>query len=325
MIEKMIEWSVKNKFMVVLATLFVIAAGVTAMLHTPLDAIPDLSDVQVIVYTEYSGQGPQVVEDQVTYPLTAALLGIFALAGPTWEREPAAFGEERAPIVVLLKATPSMLAKDIQPTRLERAVLKLRDLLEERPGALTALIAYSGSAHLVMPLTRDARIIELFAAEISPDILPKEGDALAAAVNLDHRDVPGRQHVFGFSGLALGENRRMFDDPQLGGRRRIAGVGEFAHRPPGRLILLQSEVAHDENTACHPVRGASAPCRARSGRHRWHPAGRGFAPRCTRSPRCNDRCGSLACASDWCRGFRSVGRRSPKPPRESGHRRRPWP
>jgi Ca-activated chloride channel family protein len=112
------------------------------------------------------------------------LLGIFALAGPTWEREPAAFGEERAPIVVLLKATPSMLAKDIQPTRLERAVLKLRDLLEERPGALTALIAYSGSAHLVMPLTRDARIIELFAAEISPDILPKEGDALAAAVNL---------------------------------------------------------------------------------------------------------------------------------------------
>ncbi len=76
MIEKIIEWSVKNKFMVVLATLFVIAAGMTAMLQTPLDAIPDLSDVQVIVYTEYSGQGPQVVEEQVTYPLTTAMLSV---------------------------------------------------------------------------------------------------------------------------------------------------------------------------------------------------------------------------------------------------------
>ena len=112
------------------------------------------------------------------------LLGIVALAGPAWQRIPAPFGEDRAPIVVLLKATPSMLAQDIQPTRLERAVLKLHDLLERRPGALTALIAYSGSAHLVMPLTRDAGIIELFAAEISPDILPRKGDALAAAVTL---------------------------------------------------------------------------------------------------------------------------------------------
>ncbi|AQV01631.1 efflux RND transporter permease subunit [Desulfococcus multivorans] len=76
MIEKIIEWSVRNKFMVVLATLFVIAGGVTAMLNTPLDAIPDLSDVQVIIYTEYSGQGPQVVEDQVTYPLTTAMLSV---------------------------------------------------------------------------------------------------------------------------------------------------------------------------------------------------------------------------------------------------------
>ena len=56
MIEKIIEWSVKNKFMVILATLFVIAGGVMAMLKTPLDAIPDLSDVQVIIFTEYSGQ-----------------------------------------------------------------------------------------------------------------------------------------------------------------------------------------------------------------------------------------------------------------------------
>jgi Cu(I)/Ag(I) efflux system membrane protein CusA/SilA len=76
MIDKIIEWSVKNKFMVVLATLFIIAAGIMAMLKTPLDAIPDLSDVQVIIYTEYPGQAPQVVEDQVTYPLTTAMLSV---------------------------------------------------------------------------------------------------------------------------------------------------------------------------------------------------------------------------------------------------------
>lgn len=76
MIEKIIEWSVKNRFMVVLATVFVIAAGIMTMLKTPLDAIPDLSDVQVIIYTEYPGQAPEVVEDQVTYPLTTAMLSV---------------------------------------------------------------------------------------------------------------------------------------------------------------------------------------------------------------------------------------------------------
>ncbi|GBC60331.1 AcrB/AcrD/AcrF family protein [Desulfonema ishimotonii] len=76
MIERIIEWSVRNKFMVILATLFVILGGVTAMIRTPLDAIPDLSDVQVILYTEYAGQAPQVVEDQVTYPLTTAMLSV---------------------------------------------------------------------------------------------------------------------------------------------------------------------------------------------------------------------------------------------------------
>jgi len=76
MIEKIIEWSVNNRFMVMLVTLFAILGGIFAMVNMPVDAIPDLSDVQVIVYTEYSGQAPQVVEDQVTYPLTTAMLSV---------------------------------------------------------------------------------------------------------------------------------------------------------------------------------------------------------------------------------------------------------
>ncbi|MHB8763556.1 MAG: efflux RND transporter permease subunit [Deferrisomatales bacterium] len=76
MIERIIEWSINNKFLVILATVFVIVGGTLAMTRTPLDAIPDLSDAQVIIYTEYAGQAPQVVEDQVTYPLTTAMLAV---------------------------------------------------------------------------------------------------------------------------------------------------------------------------------------------------------------------------------------------------------
>ena len=76
MIAAVIRWSARNVFLVLLATLFAAAAGIWAVRDTALDAIPDLSDTQVIVYTEYPGQAPQVVEDQVTYPLTTALLSV---------------------------------------------------------------------------------------------------------------------------------------------------------------------------------------------------------------------------------------------------------
>ena len=76
MLAKLIEWSGRNRFLVLLATLFIIIGGVYAIAKTPLDALPDLSDVQVIIYTEYPGQAPQVVEDQVTYPLTTSMLAV---------------------------------------------------------------------------------------------------------------------------------------------------------------------------------------------------------------------------------------------------------
>ncbi len=76
MLQRIIEWSVNNRFLVILATVFLILGGVLAMVNIPLDAIPDLSDVQVIIFTEFPGQAPQVVEDQVTYPLTTAMLAV---------------------------------------------------------------------------------------------------------------------------------------------------------------------------------------------------------------------------------------------------------
>ncbi len=76
MLERLVGWSIRNRVLVVLATLIVAIVGVQALWRAPLDAIPDLSDVQVIVYTEYPGQAPRIVEDQVTYPLTTQLLAV---------------------------------------------------------------------------------------------------------------------------------------------------------------------------------------------------------------------------------------------------------
>ncbi len=76
MIARLIAWSAKNLMLVFIATAFAVVAGVWAIKTLPLDAIPDLSDTQVIIYTEFPGQAPQVVEDQVTYPLTTAMLTV---------------------------------------------------------------------------------------------------------------------------------------------------------------------------------------------------------------------------------------------------------
>ncbi len=109
---------------------------------------------------------------------------IISLSGPAWQIEPSPFAEDQSALFIVLKVTPSMTADDIQPSRLDRAIHKIRDLMALRRGTLNGLIAYSGSAHLVMPLTRDNAIIESFAAELSPEIMPSEGDALSEAILL---------------------------------------------------------------------------------------------------------------------------------------------
>ena len=76
MIGAVIRWSARNVMLVLIGAALLAAAGIYAVRQVPLDAIPDLSDTQVIVYTEYAGQAPQVVEDQVTYPLTTAMLSV---------------------------------------------------------------------------------------------------------------------------------------------------------------------------------------------------------------------------------------------------------
>src|SRR5213080_3796272 len=76
MLKRVIEWSVSHKLVVILVAMALTLGGIWAMLRTPVDAIPDLSDVQVIVMTEWPGQAPQTVEDQITYPLSTEMLKV---------------------------------------------------------------------------------------------------------------------------------------------------------------------------------------------------------------------------------------------------------
>ena len=76
MINAVIKWSINNRVLVLLACVLLVGAGLYSVKKTPVDAIPDLSDVQVIIKTSYAGQAPQVVEEQVTYPLTTAMLSV---------------------------------------------------------------------------------------------------------------------------------------------------------------------------------------------------------------------------------------------------------
>lgn len=117
----------------------------------------------------------------------AWLTGILALAGPSWQMQPSPFSEDQAAMFIVIKVTPEMLAQDIQPSRLQRSVLKIHDLLETTKDVRTGLIAYAGSAHLVMPLTSDAGVINDFAAALEPEVMPLQGDEPAEAIALASR------------------------------------------------------------------------------------------------------------------------------------------
>lgn len=112
------------------------------------------------------------------------LVGIVALAGPAWQREPAPFADETTVLVIVVKVAPSMNDSDVQPTRQVRAAQKIHDLLALRKGGKTALIAYAGSSHLVMPLTSDSAVIDTFARDLSADIMPVQGDDAARAIGM---------------------------------------------------------------------------------------------------------------------------------------------
>lgn len=119
--------------------------------------------------------------------LAAGIVAALAVAGPAWQREPSPFADAERPVMLVLKVTPTMLTSDVAPSRLERARQKIADLLKAHDGMPAGLIAYSGSAHLVLPPTPDREIVLSLAHALSPEIMPREGDQLDEAVALADR------------------------------------------------------------------------------------------------------------------------------------------
>lgn len=114
--------------------------------------------------------------------IAAWLLASIALAGPSWERLPQSVHKSEAAVVILYDMSPSMVAQDIKPSRLQRAQFKLRDYLQQRQEGLTALVAYAGDAHVVSPLTDDTATIANLLPALHPGMMPMIGSNVERAV-----------------------------------------------------------------------------------------------------------------------------------------------
>jgi Ca-activated chloride channel family protein len=139
----------------------------------------------------------------------ALALAILALAGPTWQREAPPFAQDDAVLVVALDLSRTMDAIDVAPSRLERAKQEVRDLLALRQGARTALVAYAGSAHTVLPLTEDTSALEEYLEALATGVMPRPGKDAAAALTLaesllGNEPVPGTI-LFVTDGVAAGQ------------------------------------------------------------------------------------------------------------------------
>ncbi|GAB1308729.1 VWA domain-containing protein [Urechidicola sp. KH5] len=116
--------------------------------------------------------------------LFTLLIAILGLAGPTWKKIEVPGQVLETPVVILLDLSQSMMAEDLQPNRLERAKFKISDLIEANPTVRLALIGYAGTAHTIVPLTNDYRIIKTHISSLSPKIMPFRGNNLPMALQL---------------------------------------------------------------------------------------------------------------------------------------------
>ncbi len=120
--------------------------------------------------------------------LVLTLLTI-AVSGPSWKLKASPFAQDDTKTALLVSVKKSMLTTDILPNRLERTTIKITDLLQKRSDTQSALIAYSGTAHLVLPLTKDHGIIKTFAQALDPAIMPLEGDNIQEALLLAKKEL----------------------------------------------------------------------------------------------------------------------------------------
>lgn len=181
--------------------------------------------------------------------LAGWLLTLIAVAGPTWRLEPSPFAEDTAPLMILLKAGDSMDRTDPAPSRIERAQLKIADLADARKGQPLGLMAYAGSAHLVLPPTRDTSVVAQMAAQVSPAVMPVPGDKLDLA--LQAAGALLKENGAGGSILVVAD--QVDDDPAVLSKTASA-VDAF----PIRILALTDEGTPEAETIRTAARSLNA-------------------------------------------------------------------
>ncbi|WP_041350473.1 vWA domain-containing protein [Nitrosococcus watsonii] len=198
--------------------------------------------------------GQSSSRDYASYGLLGAwIVAAIAIAGPTWKPEPNPFAADAQPLIILLKASQSMQLLPPSPSRLERAQLKIADLAQARKGQPLGLVAYAGSAHLVLPPTQDTSIVAQMAAEISPEIMPVPGDRLDLAIQKAGELL--QEGLEGGSLLVIADAAET--DPQT-----IAAANGLVGSPPVQLLALTGADSPEIKTLRNVARSLNAPVRA---------------------------------------------------------------
>ncbi|WP_279480194.1 CusA/CzcA family heavy metal efflux RND transporter [Aureimonas sp. SK2] len=265
MIARIIAWSARNLVLVFVGTLFAVAGGLYALKTLPLDAIPDLSDVQVIVYTEYPGQAPQVVEDQVTYPLTTAMLTVprskvvrgFSFFGVSFVYVVFEDGTDpyfaRSRVLEFLNAAGRRLPAGVTPTLGPDAtgvgwvyqyavVAKDRTLAELRSLQDWVVRFAASDADGVAEVASVGGFVKQYSVVVDPNRMRSQGvtlDMLKDAIGASNMDVGGRT-------IELSEFEYM-----VRGRGYLRGTEDIESivlMSPGGVPLRLSDVARVETT-----------------------------------------------------------------------------
>ena len=137
----------------------------------------------LLKYLLLSSPSTSIINPQ-SLSLVLMFISVLSVAGPSWQKIPSPFTSDEAPLVIVLKLSESMLADDVQPSRLDLAKLKISDVLAQRAKAPTALVVYAGTAHTVLPLTNDPVVLNYYLEDLNPDVMPNKGDDTLAAIRL---------------------------------------------------------------------------------------------------------------------------------------------
>jgi Ca-activated chloride channel family protein len=200
-----------------------------------------LMSAQVLSHLTVSGNSNNWLSPQKMSLILAIPLCI-VLMGPTWQQQPSPFSENNAPLIIALDVSKTMEQGDVQPSRLLRAKQKIIELLELRGDSKMALIAFAGSAHVVMPITNDREMIRHFLDALSEKIMPLSGklpEAIIPLVDglLTSSPVPGTVLLIGDGATAntVSAFKRYFD--KQAAQLLVWGIGKSAQSEEGSAAL----------------------------------------------------------------------------------------